>query len=229
MDNNEARLKIGRAITAIPEEYKEFFYKKNKKKTGEGENEIIGPEYDDKLKLILHVETKSKGVKENFNEDLVLLSEGRKDVHDFLGRLRVLLKWGHFMWRLSDLSALHLEATRVIPPVELEDSPGMVQNDVEMKVHWRLKVVKDEGLVYIDGKETKMNLKSLWLVQYHRLRDLLHNNPLGIGKTREMVIYTGISRYVFSARNGLCKEWHVERIEPKITGVDLKWRVPILE
>lgn len=216
-------MNIGRAIRRIPEEYKGFFWTK---KTPE----IIGPEFDDKLKLILHLEpTDPSTSKKHFEDDLVLLSEGKKDVNEFLGRLKFLLKWGHFVWRLSDLSALHLEPTRVVKPDEPAEQE---QSFYEMKVHWRLKVVKDAGLCFIDGKETKMSFKSLCQVQYHRLRDLFPSQQKQndqIPKKDTVILYTGISRYVFSGQTGLCKEWHVERIEPKISGVDLqKWRAPMI-
>lgn len=219
-------MNIGRAIRKIPEEYKGFFW--TKKKTPE----LIGPEFDDKLKLILHLEASDTSAKAPV-DDLVLLSEGRREVNEFLGRLRFLLKWGHFVWRLSDLSALHLEPTRVIKPEEEESEQLQGQiSKYEMKVHWRLKVVKDSESCFIDGKETKTSLRSLCQVQYYRVRDLLlsqRQRERGTLQSKDSVIlYTGISRYVFSGQTGLCTEWHVERIEPKVTGVDLKWRAPMI-
>jgi len=204
--NNEARLRIGTAIRTIPEEYKTFFTSKKVL------NDSI---YDPKLKLILHLNgTVLMPPSTNPTDDKVLLVEGVKEVDKFLCRLRILMKWGHFYWRLSDLSALRLEPQRVIKPEE-----NFECQDIEMKIHWQMKVDGDSFFI-----NDKINLKSLYQVQYQRL---FPNKTF----QKETILYTGISRYVFSGTSGFCKEFHVERVEPKISKskMDWKWRIAAYE
>lgn len=192
--------RIGRALLRIPEEYKTFFH----------QNPEIHEIYDPNMKLILHLEGDVVSAPEK-----VLEIAGRSEIFLIIGRLKLLLKWGHFFWRLSDLSALNLEAIRVIRPA-META---VKGRVEMKIYWQLKV-RGSGIVFVDGEDTKMNLKSLFQVQLHRFQ--LSSRP---AKTHNTILYTGISRYVFETQSGFCTELHVERVEPKISGIDWKWRM----
>lgn len=192
--------RIGRALIRIPEEYKTFF------NTKQPETPDI---YDPNMKLLVHLEG---------DPEKVLEIAGRQEVFSILERMKVLMKWGHFYWRLSDLSGLNLDTIRVIrPSVEIANKSG----SVEMKVYWQLKVRRN-GAVFIDGKDTKMTLKSLLQVQLHRLQ-LLNSEPAS--KPHDTILYTGISRYVFDTQNGYCTELHVERVEPKIRGIDWKWKM----
>lgn len=198
----EARLRIGSGMRKIPEEYENFF--KSKKEL----NEMV---YDSKLKLFLYLNGTVLLPPSSPNEEgKVLLVEGKKDVENFLDRLRVLMKWGHFYWRLSDLSALKLEPQRIIKPESFKDG------DVEMKIHWKMKV--DGDAYFIEGPVT---LKSLYQVQYQRLFPA--DNKPSQART-QTVLFTGINRYIFSGRSGLCKELHVDRIEPKISKSILEWK-----
>ncbi len=206
---NSPLLRIGKSIRTIPEDYKTFFNTKNR--------ELFREEtYSPKVKMVLHL---NEGI---LPTDRLLLIEGLGEVNGFSNRFRFLLKWGHFVWRLSDLRAVQLTPTRVIKP---EGDSG----SLEMKVHWQLKVASTlEGckVLYADGEQIKISLGSLLQVQYHRFF------PKPITSTSESttaasarVLYTGITRYVFDKSNGLCREVHVERVEPRISGVEWKWRV----
>ena len=202
--SNEARMRIGRAVRRIPEEYENFFISKK----------VLNEEaiYDPGLKLFLHLNgTIEESSQSSSNDDKVLLVEGRREVEKFLTRLRLLLKWGHFYWRISDFSALKLVPQRVIKPEFFGAADG--RDDVEMKIHWQMKV---NGRAYFIKEN--VNLKSLYQVQYHRF---FGNSELENDST---ILYSGISRYVFSGTNGFCKEFHVERIEPKISKSKLDWR-----
>jgi hypothetical protein len=203
--DNEARLRIGSAVRTIPEEFGNFF--KSKKVL----NDSV---YDSKLKLFLHLNgtvllPPSLPPSSSNEEGKVLLVEGKKDTDNFLDRLRVLIKWGHLYWRLSDLSALKLEPQRVIKPESFKGG------DVEMKIHWQMKV--DGDAYFIEGP---VSLKSLYQVQYQRFFPA-DKPPQARTQT---VLYTGINRYIFSGRTGLCKELHVDRIEPKISKNILEWK-----
>lgn len=203
-------LRIGKAIRTIPEEYKSFFTSKNI---------LTDPIYDPKLKLILHLNETIQfppPVTNSITDETVLLAEGVKEANKFLGRLRFLMKWGHFYWRLSDLSALRLEPQRIIKPTKFEGDDD--DGDVEMKVHWQLKVDKNDGAVLI---EDAINLKSFAQIQFQRF---FPSSPRPPAKHEPIVQYTGISRYVFSGRSGLCTEFHVERIEPKISKSKIEWK-----
>lgn len=200
--NDEVRLRIGTAIRTIPEEYKTFFT---------GKKALTESLYDPKLKLILHLNgtvLMPPPSSTNPTDEKVLLVEGVKEVEKFLCRLRILMKWGHFYWRLSDLSALRLEPQRVIKPEAVEGQ------DIEMKIHWQMKVDGDDAFFIND----KINLKSLYQVQYQRFFPVESSQKLGL------ILYTGISRYVFSGTSGFCKEFHVERIEPKMSKSKMEWK-----
>lgn len=201
--DQEVKMRIGTAIRTIPEEYKTFFISKKVL------NESI---YDPKLKLFLHLNgTVLMPQSSSVTDDKVLLVEGAREVEKFLTRLRVLMKWGHFYWRLSDLSALRLEPQRVIKLSEL------TCEDVEMKIHWQIKVNSDAFYI-----KENVNLRSLLQVQYQRF---FPSSTTQVGPPT--ILYTGISRYVFSGRSGFCTEFHVERIEPKISKskIEWKWRI----
>lgn len=200
--NDEVRLRIGTAIRTIPEEYKTFFT---------GKKALTESLYDPKLKLILHLNgtvLMPPPSSTNPTDEKVLLVEGVKEVEKFLCRLRILMKWGHFYWRLSDLSALRLEPQRVIKPEAVEGQ------DIEMKIHWQMKVDGDDAFFINDN----INLKSLYQVQYQRFFPVESSQKLGL------ILYTGISRYVFSGTSGFCKEFHVERIEPKMSKSKMEWK-----
>lgn len=193
--NLEANLRIGNAIRQIPEEYRTFF---NPKKKMALDDEAV---YDPKLKLFLHLNEISQ--LNGGGDDKILTVEGVKQVDKFLCRLRILLKWGHFYWRLSDLSALKLEPFRIIKPVgSTEESRA-----VEVKIYWQLKV-NGNGF-YNDGK---MNMKSILRVQQERFFPT--NKP---SSDSALILYTGTSRYVFNRLTGLCSEIHLDRIEPKLS------------
>lgn len=116
------------------------------------------------------------------------------------------------------MRALKLKPIRVVKPVDNSDV-----GNLEMKVHWQLKISPHHksSFFYIDGETVKLNLFTLLQVQYHRFISPQSIHPL----PTDRILYTGISRYVFEGTSGLCREIHVERIEPRISGVEWKWQV----
>ena len=197
---NETKLRIGKAIRTIPEEYKTFF----------NSNKILLDEsiYDPKLKLFLHLNETVLPPPPS-GDDKILLVEGVREVDKFLGRLRMIMKWGHFYWRLSDLSALKLEPVRVIKPTEYDEMA------MELKVYWQLKVDGDAFFI-----NDEINFKSLIKVQRQRFFPITDRYPANPPYS----LYTGINRYVFDGESGMCKEFHVERIEPKISKSKIEWK-----
>lgn len=128
---------------------------------------------------------------------------------------------------------------RVIKPLKIDRELEELdrKGTVEMRVHWELKVLlnkEDGNFVFIDGKETKMSLRSLLNVQLARLRSNINNNTttssstfsknIGSTSTHQKILFTGINRYVFDCTTGFCRELHVERVEPKIDRKEWKWR-----
>lgn len=197
-------MRIGKALTIIPEEYKAFFNKTSPAK------EFYSPN----LKFILHLDSTAVADPQS---DKVLQLTGREEIFSILNRMKMLMKWGHFYWRLSDLSALKLDPIRVVRP----PSASASETRVEMKIYWQLKI-EGRSVVFIDGKERKMSLKSFIQVQLQRFRLL---DSAGAASNTNIILYSGITRYVFDTQSGLCTEMHVERIEPKISGIDWKWRM----
>jgi hypothetical protein len=189
----EALLRIGSSIQRIPTDYDDFFDRPCRS--------IISAEsYDPiKFRLFLHL-----------NSALPTEIEGKGEVSTFLCRLRFLMKWGHFFWRLSDLSVLQFVPIRVIKPLDFSTS-----GPVELKIHWQLQLLLNEGIFWIDGTEKKMSLVALLKVQYYRLFGYKHRQPFSVPPK---VLYTGINRYCFDADTGYCTELHVERIEPLLFG-----------
>lgn len=206
LSSTNSLLRIGKSVRMIPEEYDTPFFSFMRNI----ENKEI---YSPKLKLFLHLN--EGGV---LPSDRILLVEGLREVDNFVGRLRFLLKWGHFFWRLSDLKGLRLEPVRIVKPSDA----AVNNNNFELKIHWQLKVNQTGQLFYIDGKSNKMTLPNLLRVQFHRL---FPTNLPASSNPKSFILYTGINRYVFDESSGFCKELHVERIEPKISGIDWKWRL----
>ena len=198
-ERTQPHLRIGNSIRTIPDGFKTFFESK----------EIFNEEsFGSNLKLTFRLDGE---------EEKLLLVEGRGEVNKFTDRLRFLLKWGHFVWRVSDLSAVRLEPTRIIKPSNMDS------DIINLKIHWQLKVAMSNCPFYIDGKRIKMSLPNLLQVQYHRLFPLFsnhRNNPKD-----DHILFTGINRYSFDKESGMCRELHVERIEPRIGGIEWKWRI----
>ena len=67
-----------------------------------------------------------------------------------------------------------------------------------------------------------MSVKSVLQVQLQRLR--LIDLPDVPPSRPDAVLYSGICRYVFDTHGGFCTEVHVERVEPKISAIDWKWK-----
>lgn len=197
-------IRIGKAVTSISEEYKSFFNKPPPSK------EFYSPN----LKFILHLDSTAVADPQN---DKVLQLNGREEIFSILERMKMLMKWGHFYWRLSDLSALKLDPIRVVRP----PSASASEPRVEMKIYWQLKI-EGRSVVFIDGKEREMSMKSLIQVQLQRFRLL---DSAASASNTNTILYSGITRYVFDTQSGVCTEMHVERVEPKISGIDWKWRM----
>lgn len=233
--DKEALLRIGRSVRNIPEDYRHFF-------TRPGPTVIDETPYDANLKFIVHLNEGLMGNSPELSEKLklnFLVVEGKRRVGMFLWRLRWMMKWGHFFWRLSDLNFVKIEAVRVIKPhkLDLEMNNNFSGDDgveeigkIEMRVYWELKVLinrDDENFVYIDGKETLMNFRSLLSVQMARLRSLINkvetDNNTSLFRDQK-ILFTGINRYVFDTTTGHCRELHVERVEPPIDQREWKWR-----
>ena len=234
--DKEALLKIGRSIRNIPEDYRHFF-------TRPGPSVIDETPYDGNLKFIVHLNEGLMGTSPELSEKLklnFLVIEGKRRVALCLWRLRWMMKWGHFFWRLSDLNFVKIEAVRVIKPHKLDlemknnfsgDDSAEEIGKIEMRIYWELKVLMnrdDENFVYIDGKETLMNFRSLLSVQMARLKSLINTKVESNTKTSlfrdQKILFTGINRYVFDATTGNCRELHVERVEPPINRREWKWR-----
>ena len=203
--------RIGKALVTIPEEYKTFLVQKP---------EIVDI-YAPNLKLILHSDAVTGP---DTPRDKLLEITGRAEIFRTIERMKMLLKWGHFYWRLSDLSALKLDPIRVIRPAL--ESDARAKSSVEMKIYWQLKVRRGgpglPSILFIDGEDTKMSVKSVLQVQLQRLR--LIDPPVVPPSRPDAVLYSGICRYVFDTHSGFCTEVHVERVEPKISAIDWKWR-----
>ena len=206
-------MRIGRSLLNIPDEYKMFFTRKQPEIT-----EIYSPN----LKFIVHLESTialPSTQPDLHQPERIFELTGLEEIFDILERLKTLIKWGHFYWRLSDYSALKLDPIRVIRPTTSLESE---KSSVEMKIYWQLKVVEGENVIFIDGKERKMSLKSLLQVQLQRFQNHSTPNPQNNTTT---ILYTGITRYIFDTQSGYCTELHVERVEPKISGIDWKLRM----
>ena len=86
-----------------------------------------------------------------------------------------------------------------------------METRVEMKIYWQLKI-EGRSVVFIDGKERKMSMKSFIQVQLQRFRLL---DSAAAASNTNIILYSGTTRYVL-IRKVDCTEMHVERIEPKI-------------
>ncbi len=204
--NNEARIRIGRTIRNLPNDYHHFFTRPS-------------PEVIDFSAYTPRNFRLSINLKDSLRAELPALLEvieidGRERFRRFVGRARWVLLWGHYYWRLSDLRRLRLEPVKL---VQLEEG------SLEVSVYWRLRVELDERVKFVSGQ---LDWRAAWSVQFARLKHLLsvaeqaHPQP----QPQSLVLFEGINRYVFEGESGLVRSLTVDRVQPKLDRTKWKWR-----
>ena len=194
--NNEARIRIGRTIRNLPSDYLHFFTRP-------------APEVIDFSAYAPRNFRLSINLKNSLRAELpplleVIEIDGKERFRRFVGRARWVLVWGHYFWRLSDLSRLQLE------PVKLVQSEG----SLDVSVYWRLKVELDERVKFVSGC---LDWKSAWSVQSARIKRLMKSFAVEEQQeTNSLVLFSGINRYVFDGESGYVRSLTIDRIEPKL-------------
>lgn len=197
-----ARVKIGRAIRNIPLDYLNFF-------TRPAPHVIdLHPYHPEQFKLVLHLDQLLHGKTDASETERLFEIGGVANLAAFTRRLRFLTLWGHFFWRVPALSALQVEVTRVVlqpPSMSNADLPDRVI----MRLYWQLKSCEPVSEEY--------TWRTLFAVQIERLQRLIGWSRPNASST-PTVLYTGISRYIFDGKDGWCRELHIERLEPRLSG-----------
>lgn len=207
--NNEARIRIGRTVRNLPSDYHHFFTRPAP--------EVIDFSPYAPRNFRLNVNLKNTLMAE-FPPLLETIEiDGRERFKRFAARARWALLWGHYFWRLSDLSRLRLE------PVKLVQADA---GQLEVSVYWRLKVELDGQVQFISGP---MDCKSAWAVQSARIKGLLRSTLDGSSSssataTEGLVLFSGVNRYVFDSESGYVRSLTIDRIEPKLDRSQWKWR-----
>lgn len=205
MISNEVRIRIGRSIRNIPNDYHHFFTRP-------------APEIIDFSGFAPRLFRLTINLRNSLKSEIPPLLDcieidGRERFRRFLGRVRWVVLWGHYFWRLSDLSRLRLE------PISLIQTEG----ELEAVVNWRLNASLDEGVKFISGPLT---WKSAWEVQSVRIKRMLseHYGTDTSSATKNIVLFSGINRYIFDPQTGFISHLIIDRIEPKLDRSQWKWR-----
>jgi hypothetical protein len=205
---NEARLRLGRSIRNIPLDYLNFF-------TRPAPEVIDLAPYDPlDFQLVLHadqlLEAAGSGSLLPEGSSSVFTIHGVAGLAHFCRRTRWLVRWGHYFWRLPDSRALNVAVTRlVVHPPGLVAANADLPERVIMRVYWSLQSLEPVREV--------MGFGDLLQVQAERAKRAIGVSRPPASPNPPQVLYSGISRYVFEGSSGLCKELHIERLEPPLS------------